>query len=42
MPDDLGADLNQPVPQGGHRPMADRVGQGQGAEKVREVVGQGV
>ena len=42
MADDLRADLHQPVAQRGHGPVADRLGQGQGTEKVAEVVGQGV
>ena len=42
MADDLGADLHQPVAQRRQRPMADRLGQGQRAQEVGEVVGQGV
>jgi hypothetical protein len=42
VPDDLRADLHQPVPQRRRRPLADRVRQGQGAEEVGEIIGQGV
>lgn len=40
--DDLRADFDQLVAQGDHRPMADRLGQGQSANDVGEVVGQGM
>jgi hypothetical protein len=42
VPDDLRADLDHPVPPGGHRPMADCLGQGQGAQEAGGVVGQGM
>jgi hypothetical protein len=35
-------DLHQPVAQRGHGPVADRLGQGQGTEKIAEIVGQGM
>jgi hypothetical protein len=40
MPHDPGADLHQPVAQGGERPLLHCLGQGQGAQEVGEVVGQ--
>ena len=42
VPDDFGADLDQSVPQTGHRPMADCLGRGQAAQEVGDVVGQGM
>ena len=37
---DLAADLDQPVPERRHRPLLHGVGQGQGSQKVPEVVGK--
>jgi hypothetical protein len=42
MADDPGTDLHQPIAQRRHRPVFNFGGQRQGAEKVGEVVGQGV
>lgn len=40
--DDLRADFHQPIPQRCLRPVADRLGQHQGAQEVGQVVGQRV
>lgn len=42
MTDGLGADLDYSIPQAGQRPIADRLGQQQGAQDVGQVIGQGV
>ncbi len=42
MPDDLGADLDLPVARRGQRSVLDLLGQRQGAQEARQVVGQGV
>ena len=42
MADDLGADLDQLLPQAGQRPVPDRLGRCQGAQEVADIVGEGV
>ncbi len=40
MPDDLGTDLHQFLPQRGQRPVFHRLGQGKRSQEVAQVVGQ--
>ena len=40
MRDDLGADLDEPLPQAGQRPVRDSLGQCERPHEVGEIVGQ--